>query len=295
MKQKCILIISIVLLAFLHSCKKAINKTDPNPVVIEPIDSTKIPAEFNYTYTLLDSGGVKLTTHSKNISSLKWYTYWYKSKAENPTFYFDENGNYSFIARYYDEKIKTIRDTSFILKIDNVPSDIKIDSSYLSGTIYGEKVNMTSPWWNDFYGVGLASLPLGTPSARTSRNGFGITVADFNAVQGKDYATMKSNFKVGKQTLAQLTSYPTSDYSFKQKGWYVLFVGKHGYYATGNSPDDFLEILEVKEVHHKKLFPELEEKAFWVTWHIRADTGERGKIDCTFKTKYVIYETYFDF
>lgn len=292
MKQKCVLILVVVILVFLHSCKK---QTEPNPVVIEPIDSTKIPAQFKYTSTILDSGGVKFTNHSKNISSFKWYTYWYKSKAENPTFYFEENGTYSVIVYFFDEKIKMVRDTTLYVKIDNVPLGTKIDSSYLSGEIYKNSVNLISPWWNDFYGGGFASLPMGTPSARTQQNGFWIAVADFNAVQGKDYATMKSNFKVGKQTLAQLTSYPTSDYSLKQRGWYVVFGGKYGFYATGNSPDDFLEILEIKEVYQKKLFPEIDERAFWVTWHVKADTGERGKIDCIFKTKYVIYQTYFDF
>lgn len=296
MRQKCILIIVVALLAFLHSCKKRI---EPNPIVIEPIDSTnvdssQIPAKFKFSYELLDSGGVKFINHSKNISSFKWYANWYRSKEENPIFYFEHNTIYLCIVQFFDENTKMNRDTAFNLKIDNISSGIKIDSSYLSGTIYGEKVKLFSQNWNDFYGVGNASLPLGTPSARANRDGFTILVVDFNAVQGKDYTTMKNNFKVGKQTLAQRTN-PAGDYSLKQHGWYVLFGGKYGYYATGNSPDDFLEILEVEEVKQRKLLPEMEDKAFWITWHVKANTGERGKIDCIFKTKYLIYETYFDF
>jgi hypothetical protein len=106
---------------------------------------------------------------------------------------------------------------------------------------------------------------------------------------------MRNNFKVGKKQLAQLKSYPTSDYSLTKNGWYFLFTGQDGVYATGNNPSDSLEILEVQEVYQAKLFPEMEEIAFWVTWHIKADTGERGRIDCILKMKYIIYKQYFDF
>ena len=69
MKQKIVLIILVITLIFLYSCKDSKN---PNPVEIKPVDSTNvdsslIPTKFKFSYELLDSGGVKFTNHSKNI------------------------------------------------------------------------------------------------------------------------------------------------------------------------------------------------------------------------------------
>lgn len=285
------------MIVFEYSCK---NKHEPIPDIIVtpiepiPIDSSKLKPKIEFTYDFLDSGGVKFINKSRGIQSFRWYTSWYRTKAENPVFYFNKNDKYNFLIRYINEKGQE-GDTTFYININNASISIKEDSSTLTGIVYGKNININSVRWNDFYGVGWASLPLGTPSSRINVNGYTILIADFMTEQGKDYNSMVNNLKIGQQPLAQLKSYPTTDYSLNKHGWYILFGGQYGFYATGNSPNDSLEILEVKEVYERILFPEMENKAIWVTWHIKADTGERGKIDCVLKMKYIIYKQYFDF
>lgn len=256
------------------------------------VDSSKLKPKIRFSYQTLDSGGVKFTNLSAGYKAFKWHSP-YKSKAENPTFYLTKRGNLEFRLQF--ETDKGVRgDTLFRVLIANTPT-IKEDSSQLYGTFFNNEVNISMPLWNDFYGGGMASLPLGTPSAKLSKAGVNILIADFMPTQGKDYVSVKNNFKTGKQPLAQLKEYPTGDYSLKTRGWYVILFGKYGTYSTGNNPDDLIEIVNVEEVNERKLFPEMENKAFWVSWHIKADAGQLGKIDCFFKTKYTIYTQYFDY
>lgn len=296
LKQKTLLkLLPLLTLGFVFGCKP---DSRPKPFTgLKPeeetrIDSSKLKPKIRFSYETLDSGGVKFTNLSAGYKAFKWHSP-YQSKEENPTFYLNKRGNLEF--RFQFETDKGVRgDTLFRVLIANTPV-IKEDSSRLYGTVFNNKVDISMPLWNDFYGGGMASLPLGTPSAKLSKDGYNIILADFMANQGKDYATVKNNLRAGKQPLAQLKEYPTTDYSLKTRGWYAIFAGKYGTYATGNNPDDLIEIAKVTEVSQRKLFPEMENKAFWVTWHIKADAGEKGKIDCFFETKYIIYKQYFDY
>ncbi len=266
------------------------DKKEPTPE--EVIDSTLLKPKIEFSYQLLDSGGVKFTNKSKNIVSSKWWVTWYRSKETSPTFYFESDARYNFQLRIVDNKGRE-NDTTFYLYIEKTPK-IKIDSFSLKGIIFDKEFNLNAIGRNDFYGVGLASLPLGTPSARFQESGVSIMLADFMTVQGKDYQTMKSNFKLGNQTLAQLKTYPTGDYSRNIDGWYFLLTGQYGTYASGNASTDSLKILEVEEFKGRKLYPEMDERGFWITWHFKAET-DKGKIDCILKTKYIIYKTYIPF
>jgi hypothetical protein len=289
------ILLLFITIGFISSCKP---DSRPKPFTgLKPeeetrIYSSKLKPKIRFSYETLDSGGVKFTNLSAGYKAFKWHSP-YQSKAENPTFYLTKRGNLEFRLQF--ETDKGVRgDTLFRVLIANTPT-IKEDSSRLYGTIFNNVVDISMPLWNDFYGGGVASLPLGTPSAKLSKDGYNIILADFMPTQGKDYATVKNNFKPGKQPLAELKEYPTGDYSLKTRGWYVIFTGKYGTYATGRGADDLIEIVRVEEINQRKLFPEMEERAFRVTWHIKADAGEKGKIDCFFQTKYIIYKQYFDY
>ncbi len=271
-----------------YSCR---DKKDPEPVVM--VDSTLLKPSIKFDYQLLDSGGVKFTVRSADVDSLKWWTTWYRSKAANPTFYFEKNARYKFLLQFTTKKGRS-GDTTFVIDITNAPGIIKADSFSLKGLIFDRPFENTDIGHNDFYGVGLASLPLGTPSARFVKGGISLTIADFNTTQGKTYESMKNHFEPGKKALAQLKRYPTTDYSRNRDGWYFLFASAGDNYASGNAGTDSLEILEVEEFRSRKLFPEMEERGFWVTWRIRATT-DKGAIDCVLKARYIIYETYIIF
>lgn len=254
------------------------------------IDSAKNKPVIKFSYELLENGSIKFTNLSKDFKSLKWYAP-YKSKSENPIFLFEKNGKYTFLLSLENE-LGYRADSTFNINITNVTQYLKVDSSVLSGVLFDKNILLKSKQSNNFYGVGLASFPLGTPTSQFNSQAVNIVIADFMPTQGINYSTVKNNFKVGKQSLAILNEYPTSNYSLKQRGWYAYFSGENGFFATDNNSE--LEILEVEEVNQPKLFPEMYDKAFWVTWKIKINTP-KGKIDCTLKMKYLIYEQYFDF
>lgn len=275
----------------IYSCK---DKEKPEPVGV--IDSTLLKPEIKFRYVILDSGEVQFYNETKYAVSYKWYTDWMYSKSKNPKLRFLFNDNHQIVLRAYS-KYGVRKDSIFKIDITNVVSSIELAT--IKGTIFGEHYEYSSGAIprNNFLGYGEPSFPKGTPISAFGLSGLHqqIYLADFMKVQGRDSVSMKNNFKVGYQPLAILTSYPTGDYSLKQPGWYLLFTGKNGSYGTGNNnPTESLEILEVKEVYQPRLYPEMQNKAFWVTWHFKADTGVRGKIDCILKMKYIIYEQYFD-
>lgn len=300
MKNIIFVLLSALIIVSAYSCKN--KEPSPDIVIIKPpiepipVDSSKLKPEIKFHYMLLDSGQVQFYNDTKNVIDNRWYVAWMRTKQVNPKVKFLVNGDYAIVLRIINN-YGIENDTTFKININNVtePNEMASVKGILFNNSY-EYISSAVPR-NAFYGYGEPSYPRGTPTSgwNLGNQGQTISIADFMENQGQDYETMKNNFKVGKQPLAELKSYPTGDYSLKKHGWYFLFVGKNGTYATGNSVNDSLEILEVKEVFQPKLFPEMEEKAFWVTWHIKADTGERGKIDCVLKMKYIIYKQYFDF
>ena len=291
----------IILSINLIGCSKRSNEPLPNTIDInKPIvdstkisltgDSSKTKPQIKFSYELLENGGIKFSNLSKNTKLLKWYAP-YKSKSENPIFLFEKNGKYTFVLSIENE-LGYRADSTFNINITNVTQYLKVDSSVLSGVLFDKNILLKSKQSNNFYGVGLASFPLGTPTSQFNNQAVNIEIADFMPTQGLNYINMKNNFKVGKQPLAILNEYPTSNYSLKQRGWYAYFSGENGFFATDNNSE--LEILKVEEVNQLKLFPEMYDKAFWVTWGIKMDTN-KGKIDCTLKMKYLIYEEYLNF
>lgn len=285
-KYSIFFLIHLVVISF-YSCN---NKKEPEPIV--EVDSTLLKPKIEFDYQLLQNGGIKFTNRSKNMVSTRWSTSWYRSKAVSPVFYFEEDARYGFLLQTIDEKGRH-SDTTFYLYIENTPK-IKADSFHLKGVVFNKEYNIKTTGRNNFFGGGLASLPMGTPSATFQIDGLLITVADFNRVQGKDYQSMKNNFKLGKQILAQLKNYPTGDYSRNIDGWYFVFAVPDQRYMSGEVRTDSLEILEVEEFTGRKLFPEMDERGFWVTWHYKGET-KNGKIDCILKVKYLIFETYIPF
>ncbi len=290
MKKIVILLFSISLLISAYSCRE---KTEPEPVEI--VDSTSLNSQVKFSYELLDSGRVKFVIQTPGVDSVKWYADWMRSKDENPEFRFEKNGAYDFLLKVF--KKGTSLDSAFRITISNVNQ--QTEYATLKGVLFGKSYDLKSNAIprNSFSGGGNLSLPRGTPGSYfaddlTSNR---VYVIDFLENQGTDYETMKSSFKIGMQPLAQLKSYPTSDYGLNKKGWYILFAGPEGFHATGKNTTDTLEILEVKEVDQPRLFPEMADKALWVTWHIKTETESSGKMDCILKMKYIFYRAYVPF
>lgn len=283
MKKYSLIVLVFLAVISLYSCNE---KKEPEPIVA--VDSTLLKPRIEFDYQLLENGGVKFTNRSKNMASFKWWASWYRSKAISPTFYFEKDGKYNFLLQVVDNKGRE-SDTTFYLYIENT-LNVKADSFYLKGVVFNREYDVKTIGRNNFFGGGLASIPMGTPTVVFQIDDALITMADFNIVQGKDYQTMKNNFKLGKKTLAQMRN----DFSRSVDGWYLLFTGPYGTFGSGKASTDSLEILEVEEFTGRKLFPEMDERGFRVTWHFKAET-ENGKIDCILKMKYLIYETYIPF
>lgn len=55
-----------------------------------------------------------------------------------------------------------------------------------------------------------------------------------------------------------------------------------------DDPNASIEITEVKEVDQPALFKDVYNKAFWVTFKLKAEFKDLGKIEGTLKTRYLV-------
>ena len=257
------------------------------------VSDLPLPVKADFSYEMLADGKVKFTNTSTNAhEQLYWqvsnYPYFYTNQ-QNPTYIFEKNGEYQ-ISLVVSNKVpihyqsKGSRDTKTIkLTITNA-SNYPHPSSF-TGLFFGKNWDIISPNINTFYDTwGLVAL------SGISCNSFGVTDFGHIFIMNGDtrklstqekYEKFKSQFKKGQLSL---------------KEWDVRLSKNTSVWATlketfslANDPKAYLEIIEVQEIDQPKLLPEMYDKAFWITFKIKADFGDNNKVDGVLKVRYLIY------
>ncbi len=299
MKKNYFIVFISLSIGFVFSCKEKQSPIVPLQTTVKSVDSTnlivsKSKPKLEFEYKLLDSGKVYLN-YSK-LDTIVWYGDWMVSNEKETTFKFEANGFYLISLRVRRNN-EFFSDSTFQISITNAKKEA--EKSTLNGIIFDKKINFEKNALpsNYLFGIPLMSFPKNKIATLYNLNEKGQTIfiGNFLDINGIDYQTMKKIFKVGKQPLAQFEGNPVPDFNLNKNGWFVSIWGENGIYNFGNNPEDFVEILAVQEVTQPKLFPAIEEKAFWVTWHIKADTNDRGKIDFILKIKYIVYGEFLGF
>lgn len=280
----------------IYSCRqKAV--PEPEPGIVKLSDSAQLKPEVKMTYTLLDSGGVKFLNETKNIKDIEWriegnidpqfsdkYSRVYTSRAVSPEFYFETNGVKNI---HVQIRGRNDRDTSITFKVD-IKNSLNLPpfKAHLKGVLFDKPVDAAVHGSNNFFGVGITVMPVGTPLNNILyQNSLIMVISDFFENQGKDYESMKKNLQPGVQRLIKANAQ-------KENGWLVSFPNKSNRINLGMTAADTLEISEVREISQLKRIPEMEDKAFIVTFRMKGHIEGFGKIDCVLNTRYLLYHEY---
>lgn len=234
-------------------------------------------AEADFSYELLDNGGVKFTNLSKNTADYEWRgNAPYYTKTSSPTFIFEKNGTYSITLSTYSpfhESTKSVNINITNVKEEQAPS--------FTGTYLKHKGTLKGTGNIRYDGACCDGIPLGIPF-------YYFTVPDTDialilitsSLNLKDYS-LADKYKAIKE------SFSVGEKNITQKNWWGGFVVEG--IPIDRDVIKTLEITEVQEVAQAKLIPEMYDKALWITFKIKGDFAEYGKIDGLLKLKYLIY------
>lgn len=231
----------------------------------------------DFTVVLLDNGRVQCQNLSKNTSNFEWHVNRYKSITNNPVFIFEKNGEHEISLRTSSVD-GTISTKNLTVKITN--ANEPTETAEFNGQFFDKKGRFTGTNFNDFYGPrGLIALPNLVPSCIFVSSDIDIRIVNFN---GKpEYENLKNIFVVGNKNIYGKNK------NYKDSDWYFAFQNYTLFLADAITSD--LEIIDVKEINQPKLIPEMYEKAFWLTFKIKADFGNGKNIDGTLRVRYLIY------
>lgn len=256
--------------------KKGNSKTAKKQLVIDYFE--KNTPKANFSLKLLGNGLVQTTNLSENYSSLDIGVHvgnrGYNTKEENPIFEFDMNGKYQIQLAVANGPLSTSK--SEVIEIKNITER---ELGYFKGEWFGKQINIQE----DFNSQGITTYyDLGGGlNLYFLKNSFNID--DNNSIE-------LINFKVKTDSLK------TNQMKYEQiKSKYKLGIQNSADWSISNyfpliySQNKTIEILEIREVSQRKIVPEMMDKAFWITYKIKADFGEKGKIDGILKTRYLIY------
>lgn len=247
--------------------------------MVQTVRINNVPpkAEADFSYELLDNGVVRFTNHSQNALNYEWRgSPPYYSKAQNPTFIFEQNGTYPITLSAYSpfyESAKLVNINITNVKEEQAPS--------FTGTYLKYKGTFKGTGNVRYDGACCDGIPLGIPF-------FYFTVPDTDialllitsSLNLKDYTladkykAIKESFSVGEKNIT---------YSNWWGGFVILGI------PIERDVVKTLEITEVQEVPQAKLIPEMYEKALWITFKIKGDFKGYGKIDGVLKLKYLVY------
>jgi len=278
---------------------KAINRVTKDSLTTYIKITNKLPNPVaDFSYELLENGKVKF----KNLSSdTLYYNYWGDTKTQsrsflvNPIFIYDRNDTYRVFLSIRD-KYNQYTDIEKDIRITNAPprelasfKGIIFDKPYEFNennedclTTLSETVPVVTDIMN---AIGLynkeRSLEIkigGTFQTLSSGN------PEFN-IQER-YKKFRQHLtpgikKVNNQGIeehwnAYIRYQTTNDSDFKLK----LF---------NEDPNAYIEIIDVKEIDQPPLFDTLYPKSFWVTFKLKADFKEAGKVDGILKMRYLVH------
>ena len=252
--------------------KNGVSKTVSVQIVVDYIKKNTPVADFSLKF--LDNGIVQMTNLSKSYNSLdigvSVGNWGYKTKVENPTFMFDMNGKYR-ISLAASNEFYNQKNAEFEVK-----NLVNRELGYFKGEWFGKTVDVKEDFNNQsityYYDIGSGNTYLLLKQIFLIDNSKGIELTNFKVktdslkTNQMKYEQIKSKFKVGTQN---------------SEDWAINVLG----IPISKS----IEIIEVREVPQPKLIPEMYNKAFWVTFKIKADFGNGNNIDGTLKVRYLIY------
>lgn len=252
--------------------KKGQSKTESRVITVDFY--AKNTSMTDFSFKVLENGSVEMTNLSKNYISLETGvlagSLGFSTKTLNPTFEFDLNGQYLF-RMSANNHVSSIKDT--LVTIRNIQEREK---GYFKGNWLGTEIETYETFDNqartEYMEIGGGYKFLNNHFAVIkSKQGLTISNRKVNTDSLKTnqmkYEQIRSRFKVGIQN---------------SENWILSTIG--------NPVSKSVEIIEVREVKQKRIIPEMDDRAFWITYKIKADYGEYlGKIDGTLKIRYLIY------
>ena len=247
------------------------------------IGADEVTATADFSYQILEDGVVKFTNLSKHAQSYSWRVNGevHNSEEINPTFVFELNGEYEIFlyARSFYPSEKSIK-----INISNAKGR---QLATFNGQFFSEKFNLIEQQQKvRGYSKFLNSYNESFIESGISNTQIGISATYFlnlvNLSTEQKYIKLREYLTIGKKIINpkigdywNLTLYNSAD------------IGKPKLLSEASNAQ--LEIIEVQEVPQPKLIPEMYDKAFWVTFKIKADFGNGNNIDGTLKVRYLIY------
>ncbi|UTA66582.1 PKD domain-containing protein [Emticicia sp. 21SJ11W-3] len=252
--------------------QKGQSKTQSQVITVDYYQKNTSVTDF--ALVAAQNGTIKMTSLSSNYTSLEAQVsaggMGFSTKTPNPIFELDLNGQYQFSMMAYNQ-ISSAKDT--LISIQNIQEREK---GYFKGNWLGTEIETYETFDNqartEYMDIGGGYKFMNNHFA-IIRGKQGITISnrkintDSLKTNQMKYEQIRSRFKAGIQN---------------SENWILSTIG--------NPVSKSIEILEIREVQQKKIIPEMDSRAFWITYRIKADFGEYlGKIDGTLKMRYLIY------
>lgn len=247
--------------------------------MVQTVRISNVPpkAEAGFSYELLDNGVVRFTNHSQNALSYEWRgSPPYYSKAQNPTFRFEQNGTFPITLSAYSPFYVSTKSVN--INITNVKEE---EAPSFTGTYLKYKGTFKGTGNVRYDGACCDGIPSGIPFVH-------FTVPDTDI----DLILITSSLNIKDYTLADKYNAIKESFSVGEKN--TTYPNWWGGFVILGIPIErdvikTLEITEVQEVSQAKLVPEIYEKALWITFKIKGDFKEYGRIDGVLKLKYLVY------
>ncbi|WP_165372320.1 PKD domain-containing protein, partial [Emticicia agri] len=275
---------------------RAVNAVTSNSLETEVNITNKVPEpKADFSYEVLENGKVRF----KNLSpeaGLKYY--WNDTKTQNrsrlanPEFIYERNDSYPVFLTVEDK----YGQKTTITKNVSITNAVTKETASFKGTILNEQYSFSEDG-NECRTMLSETDPLSTKILNTivlnvagkkiemTLNGMfhvlGSANPDFSInerVEKFRQYLVPGIKKIGVQTHDQWNA----SVKYENNGGTVIK-------QFTEVPDAQIEITDVKEIEQPALFDGLYKQAFWVTFKLKADFKQLGKIDGTLKIRYLVY------
>ncbi|MFD2522566.1 PKD domain-containing protein [Emticicia soli] len=276
---------------------KAVNSsmTDTLSVPIT-ITNKEVPPVADFSYEILEGGRVKFKNLSKgNIATYYWSDskvgYW--TYEQEPQFIYELNDTYSVSLTVND----SLGQYSTIVKQIPIINANGRQLASFKGTIFGKDYDWIEnnvdcrAFLREIDPGRTALINYFTKSVSPDEHWQISVVGTFYVMSAmyfdpvKRYTKFKENLTVGVKSVG---NQGTNQWN---AGIYLQTQANDGfrYRFFNDDPNASIEITEVKEVDQPGLFKDVYNKAFWVTFKLKAEFKDLGKIEGTLKTRYMVY------
>ncbi|RFS14365.1 hypothetical protein [Emticicia sp. C21] len=261
--------------------------------VVVAIKNRVPPLIANFSYELLGGGKVRF----KNLSNLSIGNYYWrddkslnKSYASDPEFIYDQNATYHVVLSALDAFGQYNAISKQIVINDAPPREM----AFFKGTILG-----VAHEWNEnpdnCRQLLTESEPgkgylINTLTNQADGNYLAISIAPKFRVLTNPYFDPIERYNKFKENLVPgHKSISLNGENTWNVGFTIRYKDQEPIKKNlTDDPASSLEILQVEEVIQPVLFESIYPKSFWVTFRIKADFKEAGKVDGILKIRYLI-------